>query len=271
MAKISNLAQQATDVAQSVLSESVGANQIGKPLTVLLEESAEANVQIALHTFECTAEAYPGWYWAVSVVALSGQDYATVSEINLLPGAEALVPPAWQPWADRVQAGDLGPGDILPPPENDARLAPGFTDIADLTDDLAGLHPTQWELGLGREQVLSEVGLAGAVSRWLAGQTGPRSAMAKAAPADCSTCGYLIPIGGSLGQAFGICGNEFGGADGKIVAMSFGCGAHSGVEVKLKPPVPIVELAVDDFADELEPVSSSASVDDSENSEEDAG
>ena len=270
MATFSKIAQEATNLALTALTESAGANQIGKALDVQLLDLSDSQYAVATHTYECSSDSYPGWYWAVSVIALPDQDYATVSEINLLPGPDALVPPAWRPWADRVEPGDLGIGDLLPPPVNDPRLTAGFTGVDELADDLAPLHPTQWELGLGREKVLSEVGMEQATSRWLGGQTGPRAAMAKAAPADCSTCGYLIPVGGSLGQAFGICGNELGAADGRIVAMTFGCGAHSSVVVKERPPVPLVELAVDDIADAVQSVDSAPSVDLAEESEDDA-
>jgi hypothetical protein len=75
--------------------------------------------------------------------------------------------------------------------------------------------------------------------------------MAKSAPANCSSCGFLIPIGGSLGQAFGVCANEYGAADGKIVAMYFGCGAHSSVRAETRDLVPVVGLVVDDVSDDL--------------------
>ena len=112
-------------------------------------------------------------------------------------------------------------------------------------------HPNQWELGICREQILSAQGLDLAVDRWYAGDNGPRSAMAKSAPANCSSCGFLIPIGGSLGQAFGVCANEYGAADGQIVAMNFGCGAHSSVKVETRDLVPVVRLVVDDVSDDL--------------------
>jgi len=205
---------------------------------------------MALHTFEAKSPAYPGWYWAVAVIAIDGQDYCTVSEINLLPGADALVPSAWTPWSDRVQPGDLDVGDLLPAPENDERLTAGLTGLDEFADDLEPLHPVQWEMGLGREQILSTVGLERAVARWFSGDTGPRAAMAKAAPANCGTCGFLTPIGGSLGQVFGICANEFGAADGQLVATTFGCGAHSSVRPDVKAPVPVVPLVIDDESDE---------------------
>ena len=268
--KIANLVTDARALALDALRESVPAGDVGAPIDVVLQDSENDDVAIAIHTFECTSDGYPGWYWSVAVVGIKGQSYGTVSEINLLPGAQALVPPVWRPWADRVIAGDLGVGDLLPVSPNDPRLTAGFTGLDDLATDLSELQNNQWQLGLGREQILSEVGISQAVKRWMSGQTGPRSAMAKSAPADCSTCGFLIPIGGSLGQAFGMCGNEFGAADGRIVAMSYGCGAHSSVVVDETSPVPVVELVVDDVADELETVDSSASVDEAEQSQEDA-
>lgn len=268
--KIANLVTGASALALSALHESVPASDVGAPIDVVLQDSDDANVAIAIHTFECTSDGYPGWYWSVAVVGIDGQPYGTVSEINLLPGAQALVPPVWRPWADRIEAGDLGVGDILPVSPNDPRLTAGFTGLDDLASDLSELQSNQWQLGLGREQILSEVGISQAVKRWMSGQTGPRSAMAKSAPADCSTCGFLVPIGGSLGQAFGMCGNEFGAADGRIVAMSFGCGAHSSVVVDETSPVPVVELVVDDVADELETVDSATSVDLAEQTQDDA-
>jgi hypothetical protein len=37
-------------------------------------------------------------------------------------------------------------------------------------------------------------------------------------------------LGGTLGQAFGVCANAFAPADGRVVALNYGCGAHSEVE-----------------------------------------
>lgn len=243
----------ALDIARAALLESVPADHVGKALDSLVEPSQDSLVTITSYTFECTSPGYPGWYWEVSVVEISGQGQPTVSELNLLPGGTALVPAAWKPWADRVEAGDLGVGDLLPPPENDDRLTAGFTglgDLEDISDDLAALHPVQWELGLGREKVLSTIGQERAVNRWFEKLNGPKSAMAKSAPAHCGTCGFLVAIGGSMGQVFGVCGNEFGAADGQVVATTFGCGAHSSVRLEQATPIPVVDLVIDDKADE---------------------
>lgn len=235
-----------TDVALEALLESAPREHVGSRL-----DSVEVEPGVVTHAFECTSPGYPGWYWAVTAVTIDGT--TTVSEVNLLPSATAIVPPAWRPWSERIEPGDLGAGDLLAPPHGDDRLTAGFTEVSD--EQAVEFAGTQWELGLGREQVLSVTGLDRAVDRWMAGQTGPKSAMAKAAPGQCSTCGFLVAVGGSLGQAFGICGNEYGAADGTLVAMSYGCGAHSSVRVDHLPPVPVVDLVIDDDADEVEDAS----------------
>lgn len=247
-----NTVTSALEIARAALLESVPADHVGRALDSLVEQSQDPSVTITSYTFECTSAGYPGWYWEVSVVEISGQSQPTVSEVNLLPGAAALVPAAWKPWADRVEAGDLGVGDLLPPPEDDERLTAGFTglgDLEDISDDLAALHPVQWELGLGREKVLSTIGQERAVNRWFEKLNGPKSAMAKSAPAHCGSCGFLVAIGGSMGQVFGVCGNEFGAADGQVVATTFGCGAHSSVRQEQAAPIPVVDLVIDDLAD----------------------
>ena len=52
-----------------------------------------------------------------------------------------------------------------------------------------------------------------------------------------------------MGQVFGVCGNEFGAADGQVVATTFGCGAHSSVRQEQTAPIPVVDLVIDDLAD----------------------
>ena len=127
------------------------------------------------------------------------------------PGAEALVSPEWVPYADRIQPGDLSPGDLLPPKPDDPRLVPSYADPdAELFDE-------HWELGLGRVRVLSLDGRADAAERWYDGDQGPRAPIAKAAPATCVDCGFLVPLGGSLRQLFGACANAMAPDDGKVV------------------------------------------------------
>jgi len=115
-------------------------------------------------------------------------------------------------------------GDVVPSSIDDARLVPG---IAALPAD-EDLDVTQiWDLGLGRARVMSIEGRDQASKRWYTGDRGPESAMAKAAPKPCASCGFFIPISGSLRAAFGACANAISPEDGRVVSVDHGCGAHS--------------------------------------------
>jgi DUF3027 family protein len=72
--------------------------------------------------------------------------------------------------------------------------------------------------------------------------------MAQAAPANCVSCGFLAPIAGSLSQAFGVCANEYSPADGRLVSLGYGCGAHSEAAVMPGPPQP-APMVLDEFHD----------------------
>ena len=144
----------------------------------------------------------------------------------LLPGADALLAPAWVPWSERLKPGDLGVGDLLPTRADDVRLQPGYASTGEDADELA-----LWELGLGRTRVLSPIGRDDAVDRWYSGDHGPTAPIAEAAPAACATCGFLTLMAGTLRQIFGVCTNEYSPSDGRVVSFDHGCGAHSEVAV----------------------------------------
>ena len=55
-----------------------------------------------------------------------------------------------------------------------------------------------------------------------------------------------MPVAGSLGALFGVCANEFS-ADGQVVHLEYGCGAHSEVEIP-SDTGPAVADAYDDAA-----------------------
>jgi hypothetical protein len=38
-----------------------------------------------------------------------------------------------------------------------------------------------------------------------------------------------------MGQAFGICANDMAPADGRLVSLNYGCGAHSQVAIEVTP------------------------------------
>ena len=50
--------------------------------------------------------------------------------------------------------------------------------------------------------------------------------MAQSTKRVCRDCGFFLPLAGSLGTMFGVCGNELS-ADGHVVDFEYGCGAHS--------------------------------------------
>jgi hypothetical protein len=222
----------AVDAARAAAVDEVGDDMVGEHLGAVMEAE-----RVATHLFACLSPAYLGWRWSVTLARATRSKTVTVDEVVLLPGPEALVSPEWLPWSERVRPGDLGPGDVLPTPADDPRLVAGLTGADDLESvaSSAPLHPGQWEIGLGRVRVLSPTGLDDAADRWIAGDFGPTTAMARHSVLECSSCGFLLTVGGALGQAFGICANLMSPADGRVVALAFGCGAHSEVEMEAEP------------------------------------
>ena len=192
--------------------------------------------------FLCTAAGYPGWAWAVTVARVPRGKVATVCETNLVPGPDALLSPAWLPYADRLAPGDLGAGDVLPKVEDDPNLEFGFEQTGDDNVDQLALN----ELGLGRVRVLSRQGRDAAAARWFEGDGGPRSEIALRSPAECRTCGYFVPMAGALRAVFGVCANEWSPSDARVVTLNHGCGAHSEIDVPAPKPEPIGTPIVDD-------------------------
>lgn len=217
----------AVDAARAAAEEEAGADLVGDHLGVVMEDD-----RLATHTFACLSPAYVGWQWAVTLARAPRARVVTVTEVVLLPGEGALIAPEWVPWSERIQPGDLNPGDVLPTPADDPQLTAGLTGEADLdgASSEAPLQPGQWELGLGRVRVLSPMGRDHAADRWEGGDFGPTSTMARHAALECASCGFLLTIGGPLGQAFGVCANRMAPADGHVVSLSYGCGAHSEIE-----------------------------------------
>jgi hypothetical protein len=230
----------AVDLARSVAIELAEAGHVGEHLAAVAEDD-----RVVTHFFACLAPGYQGWRWAVTVARASRARVVTVDEIVLLPGDEAILAPEWVPWSDRLRPGDLGAGDLLATPADDLRLEPGYTGAdEDLSagSDRPSIVP--YEMGLDRARVLSRYGIQDAADRWYSGEAGPHDPVARAAPAHCRSCGFLVPIGGTLGRMFGVCANAYSPSDGQVVAFDHGCGAHSealAVAVQSQPDPPIVD------------------------------
>ena len=75
--------------------------------------------------FACLLPGYAAWHWTVSTTDLPGSE-PTVLEVELLPGADALLAPPWTPWTERLaewrrqHPDELHPGEDDPEDEADA-------------------------------------------------------------------------------------------------------------------------------------------------------
>lgn len=233
----------AADFARTALLEQVDAADVGVHLGTKADE-----VNVSTHFFECLRAGYVGWRWSVTIAAASGQDFATLDEVVLLPGDDAIIAPAWVPWRDRVRPGDLSPGDILPADDDDPRLVPGYT-AGDEVVDRESMKAVADEIGLGRERVLSLEGRELAAQRWYDGDQGPDSPLAQSAPGRCISCGFMVRLAGPLSRTFGVCANGVANDDGKVVALNHGCGAHSQARLgKRNLPEPLPDPVYDTFA-----------------------
>jgi Protein of unknown function (DUF3027) len=233
----------AVELARQAAQAEAGDTAVGEHVQAQAEDGGAVT-----HLFEANLPGYRGWRWAVTVASAGPATPVTVSEVVLLPGQHALVAPPWLPWTQRLRAGDLGVGDLLPTDPADQRLVPGY-----LIDDDPAAALLSPELGLGRRRVLSRDARLALVQRWRDSDRGPDSEMALGAPDRCVTCGFYLPLGGMLAAALGVCGNDLAPADGQVVHAEFGCGAHSEVRVDTSPNVAVVELVYDDAELELMP------------------
>jgi hypothetical protein len=234
---------EAVELARAAAQEEAGAERVGAHVGVHGEDDVSVT-----HLFEAEHAGYRGWNWAVTVAFAGSGTPLSVSEVVLLPGGDALVAPDWVPWSERVRAGDLGVGDLLPTKEDDFRLVPSYVDNDDpAVDEVAR------EIGLGRVRSLSREGRLDAADRWQGSDFGPTSEMARSAPATCGSCGFFLQLKGSLGAAFGVCGNELTPADGRVVHVEYGCGAHSEVEIDMSIGIPVSDVVYDDAQLDVEP------------------
>lgn len=228
----------ATDTARAAAVE-VSGDSTGASIGEHLGVTAEAE-RVVTHRFAANQPGYSGWSWSVTVARAPRSKQVTISEVALLPDSGALLAPDWLPWNQRLRPGDLSVGDLLPTEPDDDRLAPGYL----LSDDPA-VDEANNELGLGRIRVMSRLGRLDTAERWYSGDAGPTSPMAKVAPANCGTCGFYLPLAGSLSAIFGACGNVYAPDDGRVVSADHGCGAHSEVMTD-QPPTPERELVLDE-------------------------
>ena len=224
----------AVDLAREAAQAVAGQSPVGD------HDGVEADAErIVTHFFSSTDRAYTNWRWAVTVVRAPRSKHVTVDEVVLLPGSGALLAPPWVPWSERLQAGDLGIGDVLPTAADDPRLVPGYAGVGphDEIDDVDTFDALVSDMWLGRPRVLSEYGRVEAADRWYDGDHGPQAPIARAADLHCASCGFLALMRGALSRVFGVCANEYAPDDGRVVSFDHGCGAHSEALVAQTEPL----------------------------------
>lgn len=243
------------DAARAALTEEVGPGNAGDVGRHLGQVAESEDGTVSSQLFACERAGYVGWHWSVTVVHLADGP-VTVDEVVLIPGDAAIVAPPWLPYRDRIRPGDLSPGDLLPVSDEDPRLVPtyAFGDDPLDPDAKAQIRQVAKDLGLGRVRTLGPVGHDLAAQRWYAGPGGPGAPIAQSAPDHCHSCGFLVRLGGSLAESFGVCGNGDANDDGRVVSMDHGCGAHSEVRLAKKhEPQPVPEPVWDTLTpDEIE-------------------
>ncbi|MFM8673284.1 MAG: DUF3027 domain-containing protein [Candidatus Nanopelagicus sp.] len=209
---------------QAAIEDAGKAEYVGEFYSIDSDEE-----RVATYLFHAKLPGYSGWMWAVTVAKVDDQSQATICDVVLLPGGKALLAPNWVPYSQRIQPGDLGVGDVVPTSPDDERLTQSYAALPGEEElDIAQL----FEFGLSRARVLSIVGRDAASKRWYEGDRGPKAPIAQAAPKPCSSCGFFIPITGSLRAAFGVCSNAISPEDARVVSFDHGCGAHSEALIK---------------------------------------
>ena len=209
------LSEEAVHIAREALEE-LGDDEVGKHLGVTATAGGTA-----VHRFVSEVPGYSGWEWIAVLASVPGSGEITVNEVSLQAGRDAKLAPEWVPYEDRVQPGDLGPGDVLPPRLDDNRLIQ-WRALDAFPDGNQGFPRNP-----AAEDTLSEQGLQEAVARWRA-TNGADSDFAQQAEFNCETCAFYLPFN-SMETGLGVCANEYS-ADGQVVSQEYGCGAHSATK-----------------------------------------
>lgn len=211
----------AEDLARSAaLGDAEKPSQVGNFISVEFDDED----RVASYLFDADIAGYKGWRWCVTVAKVDASAQPTVCDVVILPGPDSLLAPEWIEYKDRILPEDIQPGVIVPSALDDTRLVPGANALIQDEDlDAAQIY----ELGLARPRVLSIEGRDQASKRWYTGDRGPNTPLAQNAPKPCQSCGFFIPIAGSLRASFGVCANAIAPDDARVVSVDHGCGAHS--------------------------------------------
>ncbi|WP_336659021.1 DUF3027 domain-containing protein [Leucobacter sp. USHLN153] len=145
------------DQARDALLEITSAASIGSP------DGFEVNEEHVLTLFfECRLPGYPGWRWAATLARTDENAPVTVLEVELLPGAGAVVAPEWVPWSERLaqyrdaqakQASESPDGENGDDGDDDADADVEFSGDEDFDDDhdddIDGVELDEESMGVG--------------------------------------------------------------------------------------------------------------------------
>lgn len=209
-----------TIARDAALADAEFASQVGDFLTVEFDDEN----RVATYLFTAEIAGYRGWRWCITIAKVDKDAEPTICDVVILPGPDSLIAPNHIPYMDRILPEDITPGVIVPSVLEDTRLVPGLNAL--IQDE--ELDATQvFDLGLLRPRVLSIEGRDQASKRWYQSDRGPNTPLAEGAPKPCASCGFFLPIAGSLRSAFGVCANAIAPDDARVVSVDHGCGAHS--------------------------------------------
>ena len=185
----------AVDAAREALLELVDAADVGEHLGYVAEDE-----RVVTHLFACARAGLPR-------LALGGHRRPGAAPEDrdrrrgrAAPRRRGDHRPEWLPYRDRIQPGDLSPGDLLPTEEDDPRLVPATSPATprDESSTRTGCATSSTSSGLGRARVLSLGGPRPGRRALVRRQPRPDSPLAQSAPATCETCGFLVRLAGPL-------------------------------------------------------------------------
>ena len=199
-------------IARAVLLEVADeSDQVGDFVT-----SYDLEDHVTDFRFAVNIRGYEGWQWSVTLYHDEEIDSWTVNESSLISTEDALMPPKWIPWKDRLEPTDLAPTDSIGTDPDDERIEEGEVEESSLQD----VNDAVETFRLTRRHVLTSLGRAQAAKRWYEGPRGPKALSTKTAEGNlCSTCGFFVPLAGELDRMFGVCANKWSPDDGRVVSL----------------------------------------------------
>ena len=110
------------DIARAVAMDVADApEQVGEVV-----DAIELGDHVTDFRLAADVRGYEGWQWSVTLYHDTEVGTWTVNESSLVPTDDALMPPAWVPWKDRLEPTDLAPTDSIGTDPDDPRLEGGF-------------------------------------------------------------------------------------------------------------------------------------------------